>query len=191
MRNVANIFSFLCNNSDRTWFFYALTFARSLGRCWKSRPSASVFNISHWTWRKLMHEKPCLIPILTTGVHVHQRRRRISCASAWSDQSLRKAFSFFFKRTAKTFIRLYVCDLILRWTHMSSCRNCCTLALLSSILGIKTQNVLCIYTSYKKKCNFTEIWSQKESNRMKCLAESALKYEYLVQILNPLKTGDP
>ena len=25
-------FPFLCNNSDRTWFFNALTFARSLGR---------------------------------------------------------------------------------------------------------------------------------------------------------------
>ena len=24
---------FLCHNSDRTWFFNALTFARSLGRC--------------------------------------------------------------------------------------------------------------------------------------------------------------
>ena len=63
-RNEANIYSFLCNNSDRTWFCYALTFARSLGRCWKPRPSASVFNTSHETWRMLMHEKPCLIPIL-------------------------------------------------------------------------------------------------------------------------------
>ena len=38
-------FQFLCNHSDRTWFFNALTFARSLGRCWKPRPpaSASVF----------------------------------------------------------------------------------------------------------------------------------------------------
>ena len=57
-------FQFLCNNSDWTWFFNALTFARSLGRCWKPRPSASVFNISHGTWRMLMHEKPCLIPLL-------------------------------------------------------------------------------------------------------------------------------
>ena len=32
-RNVANVFSFLCNNSDRTCFFNALTFASSLGRC--------------------------------------------------------------------------------------------------------------------------------------------------------------
>ena len=56
-------FQFLCNNSDRTWFFNALTFARSLGRCWKPRPAASVFNISHGTWRMLMHEKQCLIPI--------------------------------------------------------------------------------------------------------------------------------
>ena len=27
-------------------------------------PSASVFNTSHGTWRMLMHENPCLIPIL-------------------------------------------------------------------------------------------------------------------------------
>ena len=57
-------FQFLCNNSDRTWFFSALTFARSLGRCWKLRPPASVFNTSLGTWQMLMHEKPCLIPIL-------------------------------------------------------------------------------------------------------------------------------
>ena len=31
-------FQFLCINSLRTWFFNALTFARSLGRCWKPRP---------------------------------------------------------------------------------------------------------------------------------------------------------
>ena len=66
-RNVAKCskyFQFLCNNSDRTWFFNALTFARSLGRCWKPRPSASVFNTSHGTWWILMHEKPCLIPTI-------------------------------------------------------------------------------------------------------------------------------
>ena len=57
------MFSVLCNNSDWTWFFNALTFARSLGKCWKPRPSASVFSTSHGTWRMLMHEKPCLIPI--------------------------------------------------------------------------------------------------------------------------------
>ena len=57
-------FQFLCNKSDRTWFFNALTFARSFGRCWKPRPSASVFNTSHGVWRMLMHEKPCLIPIM-------------------------------------------------------------------------------------------------------------------------------
>ena len=58
-------FQLLCNNSDRTWFFNALTFARSLARCWKPWPSASVFNTSHGTWRMLKHEKPCLILILT------------------------------------------------------------------------------------------------------------------------------
>ena len=30
----------------------------------KPRPPDSVFNISLWTWRMLMHEKTCLIPIL-------------------------------------------------------------------------------------------------------------------------------
>ena len=62
----SNSFQFLCNNSDRTWLFNALTFARSLGRCWKPRPKASVFNISHGTWWVLMLEKTCLIPILIT-----------------------------------------------------------------------------------------------------------------------------
>ena len=57
-------FKLLCNDSDRTWFFNALTFARSLGRCWKQRPPATVFNTSHGTWRMLMHENPCLIPII-------------------------------------------------------------------------------------------------------------------------------
>ena len=57
-------FQFLCNNSDRTWFFNVLTFAMSLGRCWKPRPPASVFNTSHGTWRMLIHEKPCMIPII-------------------------------------------------------------------------------------------------------------------------------
>ena len=57
-------FQFLCNKSDRTCSFSALTFARSLWRCRKPRPSASVFNTSHGTWQMLMHEKPCLIPII-------------------------------------------------------------------------------------------------------------------------------
>ena len=62
--NVANVFQFLCNNSDRKCFFNALAFARSLGRCWKPWPSASVFNTYQGTWRMLMHEKTYLIPIL-------------------------------------------------------------------------------------------------------------------------------
>ena len=65
-------FQFLYNNSDWTWFFSALTFARSLGRCWKLRPPATVFNTSLRTWRMLMHEKSCLIPI----INLHE-----SCAS--------------------------------------------------------------------------------------------------------------
>ena len=65
-RNVANVFSFYAI-SDRTWFFNALTFARSLGRCWKPWPPASVFNTSLGTWRMLVDEKNCLIPILTSS----------------------------------------------------------------------------------------------------------------------------
>ena len=62
---ILTIFSLnLCNNSDQTWFSNTLTFARSLGRCWKPRPTASVFNISLGTWQTLMHGRPCLIPIL-------------------------------------------------------------------------------------------------------------------------------
>ena len=38
--------------------------AWSLGRCWKPRSPASVFNTSLGTWWMLMHEKPCLIPIV-------------------------------------------------------------------------------------------------------------------------------
>ena len=64
-------FQFLCNNSDRKWFFNTLTYARFLGRCWKPRPPASVFNTSLWTWRMLMHEKPCLIPILSLFIQRH------------------------------------------------------------------------------------------------------------------------
>ena len=53
-----NFFSFYAIIAIKHGFSNALTFARSLG-------SASVFNTSHGTWRMLMHEKPCLIPILT------------------------------------------------------------------------------------------------------------------------------
>ena len=60
-------FQILCNNSDRTRFSNALTFARSLGRCWKPRPLVSVFNTSHGTWRMLMHKKTCLIPIFNVN----------------------------------------------------------------------------------------------------------------------------
>ena len=63
-RNVANIFSFYAIMAIEHGFFNALTFARSLGRCWKPRPPASVFNTSHGTWRMLMHEKTCFVPIL-------------------------------------------------------------------------------------------------------------------------------
>ena len=65
-------FQFLCNNSDRAWIFNSLTFARSLGRCWKPRPPASVFNTSHGTWRMLMHENSCLIPTIIMIIIVQQ-----------------------------------------------------------------------------------------------------------------------
>ena len=64
--SVANIFSFYAIIVTEHGFFNALTFARSLGRCWKPRPPASVFNTSHGTWRMLMHGKTCLIPISWT-----------------------------------------------------------------------------------------------------------------------------
>ena len=57
-RNVANVFGFYAIIAIEHVFFNALTFARSLGT------QASVFNTFHGTWRMLMHEKPCLIPIL-------------------------------------------------------------------------------------------------------------------------------
>ena len=66
-QNVANVFSFYAIIAIVHVFFNALTFARSLGRYWKPRPSASVFNTSHGTWRMLMHVKLCLIPIF---VHI-------------------------------------------------------------------------------------------------------------------------
>ena len=52
------MFQFLCNNSDRCDNISQIP--------WEvlKTPSASVFNTSHGTWRMLMHEKPCLIPIL-------------------------------------------------------------------------------------------------------------------------------
>ena len=65
-------FQFLCNNSDRTWFFNALTFARSFGRSWKPRPAASVFNISHGTRRMLMHERNMFDPYITTSNEQHK-----------------------------------------------------------------------------------------------------------------------
>ena len=75
-RNIANVFRFYAI-IDRTWFFNALTFARSLGRCWKQRPSASVFNTSNGTWRMLMHEKLYLIPILVRRSIVWTRRKYV------------------------------------------------------------------------------------------------------------------
>ena len=68
----------LCNNSDPTLFSNALTFARSLGSCCKPRPSASVFNISLGTWQTLMHEKPCLIPIIIRSLMQGKTRSKYS-----------------------------------------------------------------------------------------------------------------
>ena len=85
-RNIANVFSFYAIITIEHVFFNALTFTRSLWRCWKLRPSASVFNTSHGTWRMLMHEKPCLIPILyfflqcrTIWCVFLQKRHAFSC----------------------------------------------------------------------------------------------------------------
>ena len=101
--NVANIFIFSCNNSDRTWFFNALTFTRSLGRCWKPRPSASVFDISLGTGRMLMHVKPCLIPIiLLFFIHVNWKR----LIKTWACSVIRrdKTSVHFYKQYSKEWI---------------------------------------------------------------------------------------
>ena len=98
----------LCNNNDKTWFCHSLTFARTLGRCWKPRASHSVFNTSLRTFRTLMNGKPCLIPVLNWTEYIksfcmfiwtrscenvsyaicEQQRCRSACASAQSDQHL-------------------------------------------------------------------------------------------------------
>ena len=80
-------FQFLYNNSDWTWFFNALTSARSLGRCWKPRPSASVFNTSHGTWQMLMHEEPCLIPRVRILSLVTVRDNRMIESMEYSSES--------------------------------------------------------------------------------------------------------
>ena len=81
-------FHLLCNNSDRTWFFNALTFAVP----WEVLKTAAfglegtVFNTSHGTWRTLMHEKPCLIPILllsAVSVKCFQNDHEIPCKESY------------------------------------------------------------------------------------------------------------
>ena len=56
LRNIVPYFSqiwcIFVNNSDQTWFFNTLIFARFLG--------PSVYNISVGTWQMLMHEKTFL-----------------------------------------------------------------------------------------------------------------------------------
>ena len=83
--NCSKCFQFLWNSSNWTWFFNVLTFARSLGRCWKPRPPASVFNNSLGTWRMFMHEKPCLIPILWNGKYCRP----------WEDSNFRSCHALF------------------------------------------------------------------------------------------------
>ena len=56
------MFSVFMQKYRSNMFFNTLTFAKSLGRCWKPRPSASVFNTSHGTWWILMHEKNMFDP---------------------------------------------------------------------------------------------------------------------------------
>ena len=60
--DIANVRQFCINETlsskgIKHVFFYASTFARSRGRCWKPRPKTPVFNTSQWTWRMLMHWK--------------------------------------------------------------------------------------------------------------------------------------
>ena len=64
-RNVANVFSFYAITAIEHGFsMHWHCFAKPIGKCWKPRPPASVFNTSLGTWRTLMREKPCLVPIL-------------------------------------------------------------------------------------------------------------------------------
>ena len=54
------------------FMFHALTFARFRGRCWKPRPSGSVFNTSQETWQMLMHWKTlfdCYYCIKTENIY--------------------------------------------------------------------------------------------------------------------------
>ena len=63
-------FQFLCNNSDRNMVFQCINICQVPWEVLKTRPLASVFNTYHGTWQMLMHEKPCLIPILSIAVSV-------------------------------------------------------------------------------------------------------------------------
>ena len=59
-KSLCSVYFHLCSVScytDQTWFFNALTFARSRGRCWKQRPKAVVFNTFQGAFRMLMHWK--------------------------------------------------------------------------------------------------------------------------------------
>ena len=62
-------FQFLCNNSDRTLFFQCINIRQVPWEVLKPRLSGSVFNTSHGTWRMLMHEKTCLIPIMKMKIN--------------------------------------------------------------------------------------------------------------------------
>ena len=54
----------------------------------KTAASASVFNISHGTWRMLMHEKPCLIPIVSNDLLADRKRPRSDCMDTQADLGL-------------------------------------------------------------------------------------------------------
>ena len=71
-----------CNNSDRTWFFNVLTFARSLGRCWKPRPSVLVFNTSLGTWRMLLHESRRILTLEGSGLSGNREALRRNASGA-------------------------------------------------------------------------------------------------------------
>ena len=55
------------------------------------RPSASVFNTSHGTWRILMHEKPCLIPIFIHSVAANDSDLGVCCPHMPEDTFLHGA----------------------------------------------------------------------------------------------------
>ena len=64
-RNVANVFT----------FYAIIAIEHGFSMHYHSPdPLGGVFNTSHGTWRMLMHEKPCLIPILQVSTVAWQHK---------------------------------------------------------------------------------------------------------------------